>query len=257
MFQGIPREAFDFLLGIRLNNNEAYYKDHLEDYEKTLKGPLRELCRELAPVIQGIDPRLDVRPGSVMSRLRRDTRFTRDKAPFRDNAWLGWRYPGERRSEGFHMWWGFSPEWMGWGGGSYSLNRPLMDALRAKILSDPEEVRALFSAPGLSGRYVVYGEVYKKMSVPDAVPQELKELYRMKYFGISRDAPQEEWARMQSPDFVGEMVRELTAMAPLMNFMRDLSLQVEAPQAEEPEKTEADAPQTGKLVVHAADEFEF
>ena len=100
MFEGFSQEALDFLNDIRFNNNQAFYAANQARYERFVKRPMRELSDELAPVVQLIDPKLDTRPGRTMSRIRRDTRYTKDKSPFRDHAWLGWRYPGEGRGEG-------------------------------------------------------------------------------------------------------------------------------------------------------------
>ena len=101
MFTGFTQDALDFLQDIRFNNNQTFYEQNKERYEKHVKAPLRLLSDEMTPVVQLIDARLDTRPGRTMSRIRRDTRFTKDKSPFRDHVWLGWRYPGESRSEGF------------------------------------------------------------------------------------------------------------------------------------------------------------
>ena len=120
MFQGFTTEADRLLGDIRLCNTQQFYDENRERYEKYVKAPLRLLSDEMAPVVQLIDPRLDTRPVRTMSRIRRDTRFTKDKSPFRDHVWLGWRYPGESRSEGFGMWWGFGPDWMSWGCGCRS-----------------------------------------------------------------------------------------------------------------------------------------
>ena len=94
MFAGFSQAALDFLNDIRFNNNQAFYAANQARYERFVKRPMRELSDELAPVVQLIDPKLDTRPGRTMSRIRRDTRYTKDKSPFRDHAWLGWRYPG-------------------------------------------------------------------------------------------------------------------------------------------------------------------
>ena len=75
MFKGFRPEAVDFFMRIRLNNNETYYREHIQEYEREIKEPMRALNDELEPVIHALDPKLDTRPGSVISRLRRDTRF--------------------------------------------------------------------------------------------------------------------------------------------------------------------------------------
>ena len=110
MFTGFSQDAIDFLSDIRFHNNQTFYEANRERYEREVKAPLRALSDEMTPIIQMIDPRLDVRPGRTMSRIRRDTRFTKDKSPFRDHVWLGWRYPGESRGEDFGMWCGFAAD---------------------------------------------------------------------------------------------------------------------------------------------------
>ena len=158
MFTGFTKEALSFLSDIRFNNNQTFFEANKERYEKHVKAPLRALSEEMAPVVQLIDPRLDTRPGRTMSRIRRDTRYTRDKSPFRDHVWLGWRYPGESRSEGFGMYWGFGPDWIGWGCGCYATDKPLMDALRSLILRDPKAVRDALRPLQPGVRYRMFGE---------------------------------------------------------------------------------------------------
>ena len=103
MFTGFSQDAIDFLSEIRLNNHQQFYEANRARYEESVKAPLRALCDEMSEVVAMIDPGLDTRPGRTMSRIRRDTRFTKDKSPFRDHVWMGWRYPGESRSEGFGL----------------------------------------------------------------------------------------------------------------------------------------------------------
>lgn len=201
MFEGFSQEALDFLNDIRFNNNQTFYEANKARYERYVKQPMRELSDELAPVVQLIDPKLDTRPGRTMSRIRRDTRYTKDKSPFRDHAWLGWRYPGEGRGEGFHMYWGFGPDWLGWGCGCYYTDKPLMDALRLHIRRESDDVRRCLKA--LDGRFEPYGEDYKKLAVPDDVPEDLRFLYVKKYFGFERNGTQADWALLHTRGMAG------------------------------------------------------
>ena len=255
MFNGFPKDAISFLTELRLNNRQDFYQANLERYEQVLKQPLRALCEETEPVVHLIDPRLDTRPGSVMSRLRRDTRFTKDKSPFRDHVWLGWRYPGERRSEGFHMYWGFGPDWFGWGCGSYGPDKPLMDALRQTIRRDPDAVRNTL-APLLNAGYRVSGESFRRMSIPEEVPEDLKGLYAMKYFAAEADAAPRDWDCLFSHEAAEQLTCELERMAPILQLMSSLrGVQAEEPEAAQAVKPEAPAPIV--RAVRSAEEFEF
>ena len=262
MFTGFTQEALSFLSDIRFNNNQTFYEANKERYEKHVKAPLRAISDEMIPVVQLIDPRLDTRPGRTMSRIRRDTRYTKDKSPFRDHVWLGWRYPGESRSEGFGMWWGFGPDWLSWGMGCYGTDKPLMDALRLHIRRNPDEVREIMQA--LSKDYVMYGEDYKKIVVPEDVPEDLRYLYVKKGFGVEHNATAEEWKKLHSHDMADLLAKELTAMAPLHQLMRRMRAQAEYAQEQQVKEREAQQREAAKLadvptkvVVRSAEEFEF
>ena len=264
MFQGFTSEALSFLSDIRFNNNQTFYEANRERYETYVKEPLRALSDEMIPVVQLIDPRLDVRPGRTMSRIRRDTRFTKDKSPFRDHVWLGWRYPGERRSEGFGMWWGFGPEWLSWGMGCYGTDKPLMDALRMHIRKNPDEVREIVHAPHMKKHYVMYGEEYKKLAVPKDVPEDLVYLYVKKGFGVEHNATQEEWKKLYSHDMADLLAGELSHMAPLHQLMQRMRAQADYAQAQEVREREEQQREAAKLadvptkvVVRSTEEFEF
>lgn len=263
VFTGFTKEAMDFLADIRFNNNLSFFEANRERYERAVKTPLRELAQELAPVVQLVDPRLDVRPGRTMSRIRRDTRFTRDKSPFRDHVWLGWRYPGESRSEGFGLFWGFGPDWIGWGCGSYGTDKPLMDALRLCIRHEPDEVRAVMLAPQLQGRFRVYGEDYKKIAVPKDVPDDLRNLYIKKGFGMEQISSPDQFELLYSHAMADRLAEDLMAMAPLHRLMQ--RLRAEAKGAQETAARELQAMAQGEAPAQApcsvsarpADEFEF
>lgn len=264
MFNGFTKDAVDFLTDIRLQNNQAFYEANKERYERVLKTPLRALCEEMAPAVQLIDPRLDVRAGRVVSRLRRDTRFSADKSPFRDHAWLSWRYPGDRHSEGFSLYWGFGPDWVDWGCGCYGINKPLMDALRLHIRREPDAVRAALNHPELQAHFEIYGEAYKKLTVPEDVPDDLRALYVKKGFGLARKTTQADWTMLFSPDMADVLAHDLALLAQLHRLMQQMRAQAEAAQAEITRENALraakaqDAPQsTGKVTVRSAEEFEF
>jgi len=258
-----PAEADRFLSDIRFNNHQLFYDENRERYEKYVKAPLRQLSDEMTPVVQLIDPRLDTRPMRTMSRIRRDTRFTKDKSPFRDHVWLGWRYPGESRSEGFGMWWGFGPDWMSWGCGCYASDKPLMDALRLQIRKDPDSVREVFAHPRIRGRFDIYGEAYKKMKMPDDVPEDLRFLYIKKGFGIEHNATQKEWVALRTHEMADILAADLAAMAPLHQLMQRMRANAEYAQEqavrerEEAQRVPEDKPKPEKLAVRSAEEFEF
>lgn len=227
MFQGFEQSMIGFLLAIRFNNSTAYFDEHRAEYINHVQRPLYALCEALTPVIQEIDPQLDTRPSHVCSRLRRDTRFSHDKSPYRDNVWIGWRYPGEARGEIFGLYWDARPEASSWGCGAYGVNKPVMDALRARMLSHPQEMLDILNAPEFVGRFVLEGPEYKKLAIPEALPEPLKLIYNKKGFYFHQSTnPEEDLSLIFSGAIVDRLARDLRALAPFYRYMRRIQSMV-------------------------------
>ncbi|HEX4978707.1 MAG TPA: DUF2461 domain-containing protein [Acidimicrobiales bacterium] len=74
-FRGWPAEALDFFEGLEADNSKAYWQDHREVYDTAVRAPMEALLAELAPVFGA---------GKIF-RPYRDTRFSRDKSPYKTN----------------------------------------------------------------------------------------------------------------------------------------------------------------------------
>ena len=72
-FNGFPTEAFEFFEQLALHNERAWLQEHKEIYERACRDPMRQLITELGGDVAR----------AHMTRINRDTRFSRDKAPYR------------------------------------------------------------------------------------------------------------------------------------------------------------------------------
>ena len=98
-FEGFPKGTFDFLRGIAKHNEKAWLDAHREDYERFYVAPARLLVEELGPRLKkslskglSFDPRVN---GSLF-RIQRDTRFAKDKTPYKTHLDL-WLWEGQKR----------------------------------------------------------------------------------------------------------------------------------------------------------------
>ena len=72
-FKGWPDSALAFYEGLEADNSKAYWLDHKETYERDVKGPMDALLAELGPEFGD----------HKLFRPYRDTRFSRDKSPYK------------------------------------------------------------------------------------------------------------------------------------------------------------------------------
>jgi uncharacterized protein (TIGR02453 family) len=75
-FKGWPVEAVEFYEGLEADNTKTYWHEHKQVYEQLVKAPMEELLVELEA---------DFGAGRVF-RPYRDTRFSKDKTPYKLNC---------------------------------------------------------------------------------------------------------------------------------------------------------------------------
>ncbi|MGI6199905.1 MAG: DUF2461 domain-containing protein [Christensenellales bacterium] len=216
-FAGVPEDAFRFFVDIRFNNHRAFFEENRKRYEQSVKQPFFALAEALAPAIGRVDERLDTRPRRVVSRIRRDTRFTKDKTPYRDHVWLSWRQSQEGNGECFGVYFEIDEMHYGYGAGFYGNNREGMAAFREK-LRNPAQAEAFLRIAGRLDRagFLLGGEDYKR--IPEGCPQpELLPWYIKKGFYVYRDVPLAEGS--VGPELVDELAAAYEKLGPLYRFM--------------------------------------
>lgn len=188
MFSGFPEETVRFFLGLRFHNDASYFHEHKDEYEAYVKEPFFQFIQAMAPTMQTIADDFELRPAKCLARIRRDTRFTKDKTPYRDHLWLLFKRSGEARDATVMYWFELSPDTVNWGLGFWGENKPAMNALRTMMEQKPSKVLGAFQEARIpDDGFSVEGEIYKRFTVPDIVPQELKPYYPRKSLYISRD----------------------------------------------------------------------
>ena len=141
-FSGFTKQTFQFLRDLGANNSREWFTAHRAEYEEHLLTPLRALAAELAPMMATIDPDFELRPARVVSRIHRDTRFAKDKSPFRDHMWLVFHKPSLPPGQEHGFFFELYADRYRYGMGYYAARRSVMDSLRARLERDPEARQA-------------------------------------------------------------------------------------------------------------------
>lgn len=218
-FAGCPEEMYQFFWEIAFQNNREFFEANRERYRRVVQQPMLALAGELAPAALSIDPRFNVRPSSVVSRIRRDTRFTRDKSPYRDHVWLGYKPAGARTSECFVLYAEFERERYGYGMGMYAPEPALMAELRARMLARPQRFLALVQAPRLQARFTPFGESYRRPRFTDC-PEALLPWVNRRSLGFSFTSGA--LSRTYSPAIREELQEGFALLRPLYRFLMGL-----------------------------------
>jgi uncharacterized protein (TIGR02453 family) len=144
MFRGIPADAFDFFEELAANNNKAWWTENKDRYQAVVRGPVEAL---LAEVEAEFGPAKIFRP-------YRDTRFSKDKTPYKTNIGAT-----TRAKDGSIHYFALMPEGMYVGGGYYRMAKDQIARYRTAV-ADPKkgpQLAALVEAAEKSG-YEIGGE---------------------------------------------------------------------------------------------------
>lgn len=221
MFAGFPEETIQFFLDLRFHNNAEFFHEQHDRYVAQVQKPFYSFIEALAPAMRDIDPRMETRPHKCLSRIHRDTRFSRDKSPYRDHLWLCFRREAEPREGSVNYWFEFGPERLNWGLGTWDENKPMNERLRRQIAADPMRIASIVDGCDLAGRHMaIYGTTFKRMEVPAQVPERLKNWYLMRELYIPRTNPQMQWAF--TPRIVEEVRTDFQATAPIYRLLRGI-----------------------------------
>ena len=92
-FTGISSDALFLLSRNRHENSKQFYDAHKDQIKQQVFEPLQQLIEALSNDFATLDPHMQLNPAKMMSRVRRDTRFTKEKHMYRDDVWAMFMRP--------------------------------------------------------------------------------------------------------------------------------------------------------------------
>jgi uncharacterized protein (TIGR02453 family) len=164
-FKGFSIATIDFLRNLYQNNNKTWFEDNKESYKKFLLAPMQALVMEMNNYILSIDPSIDVTPsaGKTISRIHRDTRFSKDKSPYRDTMWITFKRPSENWSSNPAFFFEISPSSYRYGMGFFSATPHTMELFREAIDNSPAEFKKAIAFYPKQQVFTIEGEKYKRI----------------------------------------------------------------------------------------------
>ena len=100
--------TFDFLNDLATNNNRTWFNDNKARYEAAIKEPALDFIEDFAKPLEKISKHFVADPslqGGSLFRIYRDTRFGKDKTPYKTNSGLHFRHfmAKDAHAPGFYL----------------------------------------------------------------------------------------------------------------------------------------------------------
>ncbi len=146
-------ETLQFLHDLSIRNERDWFAENRNTYEKALKAPFKAF---VADVIRACAEReaafAELEPKHCIFRINRDTRFSKDKRPYKTHVSAGIA-PGGKKSGDPGLYIHFDAERLMIGGGAYWVSKEDLYILREHIASQPEQFNALLGAKAFKKTY--------------------------------------------------------------------------------------------------------
>ncbi len=218
-------ETLDFLFANRLADSKAYFNENRAEYDRLVLDPLRRLVEDMAPGIHKIDPFLVCEPkvGRSISRIFRDTRFTRDKHIFRDVMWCTFYRDKKLFGSMPAFFFEFSPRCVRWGCGYYQCSSDLLEAMRDLIKADDPAYVAAKKALDSQSLFILEDTAYKRTRHPDQPVDKQKWLDQRNFCFIASTTDTE---MLFSDDLSSRLVDSFNTLLPMYDLMQKAAARV-------------------------------
>jgi uncharacterized protein (TIGR02453 family) len=217
-FDGFSPEALAFFEGLAANNTKAWFEAHRTDYEQLLLEPLKSLVSDLSGAMLEIDPELTTIPAvdKTISRIYRDTRFSRNKSPYKTRLWISFKRPSPDWKTAPCFFFEVRADGYCYGMGFYSATKETMDRLRRFIETEPEQFRETVAWLETQDTFSVEGERYKR-TLNAALPGDLQEWHgRRNLYCICNRVPD---GRLFSRGILEDLRGGFGRLAPLYHLL--------------------------------------
>ena len=216
-------ELFEFLADLSQHNDREWFAANKARYEAHVLEPALAFIEDFAPRLEQLSPYFKADPrknGGSLFRIYRDTRFSKDKTPYKTNTGMHFRHARAKdaHAPGFYL--HLAPGQVFCGGGIWHPDTQTATKIRQAIVAHPERWRAATREPPFSDRLYLGGADNALKRVPSGFDADFEfadDLRRRDYFG---------WAELSekdatTPGFLDRYTDLCASAMPLVTFICD------------------------------------
>jgi uncharacterized protein (TIGR02453 family) len=206
-----PPEAIKFLKGLEKNNTREWFQPRKETFESKLKEPMLAFVESINAELLKFAPEHITEPKKAVYRIYRDTRFSKDKTPYKTH--LGAIFPrrglGKDAAAGFYF--HVSSKEVGVACGAYAPGPEQLLKIRRFIADNHKLFRR-----EINGMGSLQGSTLTRVPKGFDAEHPAAELIKMKqwYWWVELDP-----ALATSPKLKGEIAKRFRAMAPMVELL--------------------------------------
>ncbi|MEE9263459.1 MAG: DUF2461 domain-containing protein [Vicinamibacteria bacterium] len=214
-------DLFKFLRQLRRNNDREWFRANKHRYESDVRDPLLRFIAAFGPRLHKISPCFVADPnpvGGSLFRIYRDTRFSRDKSPYKTMAAAQFRHEEGKdvHAPGFYL--HLEPGNVFAGAGLWHPDTRTQAKIREAMVEHPTRWKRAISAKSFRQNCTLAGEALKRPPRGyDAEHPLIEDLKRKDFIAVTSFNER----TTCSPEFMSHFVRACRAASPLVQFLTE------------------------------------
>lgn len=207
--------TFRFLKELAKNNRRDWFTQEKARYEEHVKDPALRFIQDFAPHLAKLSPHFHAGPRSLF-RIHRDTRFSKDKQPYKTHTGIQFRHDAGRdvHAPGYYL--HIEPGAVFVGLGLWHPDGPTLRKIREHIVEEPGAWKKASRGRKFAGAFEPAGERLSRPPKGFDPEHPLIEDLKWKDFIGSRDLDED---FVTSPHLPRELAKLLGAGADYMAFL--------------------------------------
>lgn len=164
-FGGFPKDLFQFLGELGVNNEKEWFDRNKARYEASVREPSLEFVRAMAPRLRKLSSHFvadDRKVGGSLMRIHRDVRFSKDKTPYKTNVGIQFRHEAGKDVHAPGVYLHLEPGAAFLGVGLWHPEPDALAAIRKRIAENPAAWKKARGAASFGAAYRLEGESLKR-----------------------------------------------------------------------------------------------
>jgi uncharacterized protein (TIGR02453 family) len=212
-------ETFRFLRDLARNNEREWFRANKARYEQSVRDPAIRFILDFAPHLKEISPHFKADPranGGSLFRIYRDTRFSRDKSPFKTHTGIQFRHDQAKdaHAPGFYL--HLEPGGCFAAMGIWRPDGKTLRKIREGIVEDPSGYERAIGRSTFQDRFELSGDSLIRPPRGFDPEHPLVETLKRKDFVALTSLPEEE---AKAPGFLGRFAAICRDGAPFVRYL--------------------------------------
>lgn len=218
-FSGFGPDTIKFLKQLANNNNREWFADNKPRYEQCVVDPAFQFISAMGEELQSISAYFEAIPkkqGGSLMRVYRDTRFGKNKTPYKTNIGIQFRHQVGKdvHAPGYYM--HVEPTNVFVGVGMWRPDSAPLRGIRERIVERPEEWKKIVSNKKFSKTFERQGESLKRPPKGfDAEAPHMEDLTRKDHLAVMEFSLKD----IAEAGFTKKLAKELKKATPFMEFL--------------------------------------